>query len=97
MGFVSLKIAAVIMVIKHVLNIPARGINEECIARWSLGTIKGRENMGQLRRTLSGALKKGDVVPSGVTSGSTVPVNSGTTKQNTNSKRRKSSSKKKGY
>lgn len=53
--------------------------------------------MGQLRRTLSGALKKGEVVPSGVTSGSTVPVNSGTTKQNTNSKRRKSSSKKKGY
>ena len=54
--------------------------------------------MGQLRRTLSGALKRGDVVPSGVTSGSTVvPVTSGATKQNTNSKRRKSSSKKKGY
>ena len=51
--------------------------------------------MGQLRRTLSGALKKGEVVPSGVTSGSTVPVNSGST--NTNTSRRKSSSKKKGY
>jgi len=55
--------------------------------------------MGQLRRTLSGALKKGDVVPSGVTSGSTPTYNpsskSGTT--NTNSMRRKATSKKKGY
>ena len=37
--------------------------------------------MGQLRRTISGSLKKSEVVPSGVT--------------NTNLKRRKSSSKKK--
>ena len=59
--------------------------------------------MGQLRRTLSGALKKGDVVPSGATSGATSGVTptynpsskSGTT--NTNSMRRKATSKKKGY
>jgi len=57
--------------------------------------------MGQLRRTLSGALKRGDVVPTGgsVASGTTPTYSpspkSGTT--NTNGMRRKASSKKKGY
>jgi len=61
--------------------------------------------MGQLRRTISGALKKSDVVPTSgsVASGTTMPVYSGTTNPNsgttsTSSKRRKSSSSKKnGY